>query len=129
MPVNEPTFAGHIKKLLHPNSWATQMELIAAATLFQVSIYYCTCVTNTFGNRKYQWEVVKPLAAANQFNYPHIVEDDPIHSAVIPHHFELVYYNNCHYDSVVMEGTDCTSSSPPQLSGTSDRDFTSTVSE
>jgi len=79
------------------------MELIAAATLFQVSIYYCTCVTNTFGNRKYQWEVVKPLAAANQFNYPHIVEDDPIHSAVIPHHFELVYYNICHYDSVVME--------------------------
>ena len=38
MPVNEPTFAGHIKKLLHPNSWATQMELIAAVTLS--SFYY-----------------------------------------------------------------------------------------
>jgi len=73
--------------------------------------------------------MVKPLAAANQFNYPKIVQDDPIHSAVIPHHFELVYYNNCHYDSLVMEGTDCASSSPPQLGGTSNRDFTSAVSK
>ena len=38
---------------------------------------------------------------ADQFRLPPIVEDDPVYSAVIPHHFELAYTKNCHYDCIV----------------------------
>ena len=33
--VNEPTFSGHIRKLITPCAWATHVEVMAAATYFQ----------------------------------------------------------------------------------------------
>lgn len=39
--VNEPTFPGHIRKLITPCTWATHVEVMAAATYFQVPVYEC----------------------------------------------------------------------------------------
>ena len=36
--VNEPTFSGHIRKLITPCAWATHVEVMAAATYFQVPV-------------------------------------------------------------------------------------------
>ena len=40
-PVNKPSFQKHLKFLQRPGSWATQVEVVTVATMFQVPVYYC----------------------------------------------------------------------------------------
>ena len=68
-------------------TWGTQIEMEAVACLFQVPDY--ECVQSQDGGM-YHWEVHHARAPPNQFRLPPIV-DDPVYSAVIPHHFELAY--------------------------------------
>ena len=52
--INAPDMNSHIKKLHRPGIWGTHVELLAAATYFQISIYIVK------GNQC-AWEVLHPL--------------------------------------------------------------------
>ena len=84
--------------MCRPFTWGTQIEIEAVACLFQVPVYECV---QSQDGKTYHWEVHHPRAQADHFRLPPIVEDDPVYSAVIPHHFELAYTKNCHYDFIV----------------------------
>ena len=112
MDKNEPTLKAYISKMCQPSTWGTQIEIEAAVALFQVPVYECV---QSQDGETYHWEVHHPRAPAGQFRHPTIVEDDPVYSAVIPHHFELAYKRNCHYDCIVDKESGQLSSSPPKI--------------
>ncbi len=87
----------HLKTLLSPSSWATQVEVVAAASLFNIPLYYYT--SNT-----YKWNVVKPLV--DRDSKPLIIcpQLTPLNDSVNllrPTHFELLNYTGTHYDAIV----------------------------
>ena len=51
--------------------------------------------TQSQDGNTYHWEVHHPRAPADQFRLPPTVEDNPVYSPVILHHFELAYTRNC----------------------------------
>ena len=55
------SITAHLKSLLSPSSWATQVEVAAATSLFNVPVYYCMEDNNT-----YKWNVVNPLTDKQQ---------------------------------------------------------------
>ena len=55
--VDSETIEDHIKKISSPRAWATQVEVVAAATVFEVPLYYCTRDQSNV----YKWNVVKPF--------------------------------------------------------------------
>ena len=61
-PVNKPLFHDHIKQPVLPNSWATQVEVIAVATMFSIPLYYCKMSED---NIKFcYWEMTYPIENA-----------------------------------------------------------------
>ena len=78
MDKNEPTLKAHISKMCQPSTWGTQIEIEAAACLFQVPVYECV---QSQDGETYQWEVHHPRAPADHFRHPIIVEDDPVYSS------------------------------------------------
>ena len=62
--VNELTFSGHIRKLITPCAWATHVEVMAAATYFQVPVYEC-CVD--LPKTKYRLECIAPQYPPSHF--------------------------------------------------------------
>lgn len=103
-PVNKPTFQEHLTFLEQPDTWATQVEVIAIATMFCVAVFYCREKDSL-----YHWEVINPLTCP--------VQGDNLTGAAIPHHFEL-YWDGSHYDCVVSQSTGICSNSTPVLRGT-----------
>ena len=65
MGVNEPTIEEHIKKIGLPHTWGTHIEILAIATLYEISVY----VTRQSLSGSYYWEEVKPLKA-DGVSYP-----------------------------------------------------------
>ena len=94
MNVNQGTMPGHIKVMLQPGTWATQVEVFAAATYFQVPIYYLVETKATPITPK--WHIVKPLDIPSKFCFP---DGSPQPTSVS--HFELVYYPYSHYNCVM----------------------------
>ena len=80
-PVNKPTFEGHLEYLQQPMSWATQVEVIAVATLFKVPVY-----NFTNNNGYFHWEIIKPIKE------PVVVNE--LFYDVKLHHFEFEYWDN-----------------------------------
>ena len=100
--LNEPSIREHVHKLLRPNTWGTHVEIMAAATYFQVPVYFC--YKNTMGI--YKWDVVKPLCPLEKLRLPDLTgmfADIPPKPDDLPPltHFELLYHSNVHYDCVV----------------------------
>ena len=90
--VNKPTIEEHIAHMGIPNTWGTQVELLAIATYYQVPV--CTYVVDDANLR---WEVIKPLSNAAHLYYPITMDGE----SYTPHgHFEPLYYPNSHYDSI-----------------------------
>lgn len=113
MQVNESTIQAHIKKLLRPSTWATQVEVLATASVFGISVYYCTPTSS--GN--FHWEVLKPLNdQLNQLTF--LFPPELSETLTIPRHLELSLVHN-HYDCVVSLKTGYLCSTPPQLYGPS----------
>ena len=48
----------HLKHLNSLNTWATQVEVAAAASVFHIPVYYCI--------EEYKWNIVKPLTDRKQ---------------------------------------------------------------
>ena len=106
--LNEPDINSHIRKMLAPGVWGTHVELVAAATYFQIPVYILK-------NNRCSWEVLFPLGPQRKFKYqlcPEIdVEADNFHR---PHHIELLHSDNCHYDSLI-SNSGGPSTSPPKI--------------
>lgn len=111
-PVNKPTIDEHIRHIGRPKSWGTHIELIAAATYFQVCVYYCSQHPQS---KEFKWRCIQPLHPRTQVHYPLIVEDPPA-EITVPHHFELVH-TGVHYDCVDLASTGTVSQVPPVETG------------
>ena len=93
MSRNEPTISGHLAR---PCSWGTHIEILAAATLFEVPVY--EYVQSPECDSEDHWEVHHPLASLHKLNQLPITE---LHHMHRPPHFELRYIINSHYDCIV----------------------------
>lgn len=96
----------HLKNMSKQHTWVTQAEVKAAATLFQIPIYYCT--TNT--ERCFCWNVTHPIQN-NSIQFPKM---NPICKVK---HIELLYTENFHYDAIISSTTGQVPMDLPQLSG------------
>jgi hypothetical protein len=79
--------SSHTKHIYILGSWGTDLELLAAATYFQIALYYC-CIDN----KTNQW-CIQPIASP--VVYP-IVNSYPERDMAT-----IVYWSDTHYDSVV----------------------------
>ena len=106
----------HLRALVSPPSWATQVELAAAASVLGVPLYYLE------EKEIYEWNVVKPLSDKQQRpivkapEFPVLDEDTTL---LRPAHFELFYQSNSHYDAIVDECSNKVCATPPPLSTSS----------
>ncbi len=95
----------------HPGSWGTHLEIIAAATLFPMSMYYCT---QSISSNLFTWGAFHPISS-HQIRFPLLVEDVLLSREKIDH-IELFYHQLVHYDAIVStENEICRT--PPQLTG------------
>ena len=85
----------HINGMEKDRVWGTDLEIHAAAALWQVKIYVCV-PDSTMSS--YSWICFNPLS---QLTIPIQCQELPCPSGVF--HFELLYAWRCHYD--VMIGT------------------------
>ena len=98
----------------NPNTWATHIEVLAIAAYFQVPVYFCTDPSQPSTGGTYRWECFNPIASRELLRYP-ILTEPLFEGANSIRHLELVYYRNCHYNSIVSIHTGVLHVSPPQL--------------
>ena len=85
-------------------SWATQAEVVAAASAFEIPVYFTA--------KKHGQKILCGMYVVQPFNstkktlklpvFPNISETI---SLLMPTHFELFYYGSLHYDAIVSEDT------------------------
>ena len=97
------------QRMLHPNTWGTHMEVIAAAAFVRVLVYY-TKSTQTGG---YSWACREPLPISG-LQFPEIVNPPPSDHGTMTD-FELAYMVNTHYDSMVTITTGRPSQEHPHI--------------
>ena len=85
----------HLNAMKLDRIWGTDLELHAAASLWQVPIYVCTQNPN---DPKYFWIVFKPINDSD-LTCKEECEQLPRPPGVL--HFELFHAWRCHYDVVV----------------------------
>ena len=96
-----------------PGVWATQVEVIAAATVFCVPVFFISPSTEEM-----KWNVIHPLHNSS-IRYPAFPDVDIDETNYLrPSHFELLYYQNYHYDTAVAMDTGSISTDVPILNGT-----------
>ena len=114
--VNKPTFDEHVAHIGKPNVWGTHIELFATATFFQVPVYTYK-VDDSLDTPK--WEIFRPLLEAKSLRFPVTVDHDLCSQT--PSHIELLYYSDCHYDSIIDCSTDRPCNTQPQLKSGEDK--------
>ena len=77
----------------------------------QIPVYYC-CVDNK--TKQWLWNCIQPIASPIELSYPIVVNSYPERN-VAPTHFEIVYWRDTHYDSVVSKETGNASTVPPAI--------------
>lgn len=80
----------HLKKMANHGTWATHLEINAAACFLQIPIYVCTQRTETL---VYYWELYKPLFTESAYSE---------RIAVRTSHIELAHIDRCHYEVITM---------------------------
>lgn len=116
--VNCKSIAEQVRHMNHPNSWGTHLEVVGAATLFQVPVYYCT---QSSPSEPFTWGVFRPICS-DRIRFPLIVQELIVEAQPIPH-FELYYHQSLHYDAIVSTETGKICTTPPQLTGRDDPDI------
>lgn len=104
----------HVQLILKNNSWGTQVELIAAATYFQVPIYVYEYLPSS---RSGKWTCVKPINNRKHLNCTTVTSifDEQFN---ISSHFELYHTKDVHYDCIVSKDTGSVPIIPPTLDKT-----------
>lgn len=105
--VNEISFEEHIKHIMRPGTWATHVEVKAAATYFQVPVYFCQDPPQ---HDAYCWHVFMPVRQSKSLRYP-TLEESVYDGISVPTHFEIKYIQNVHYSCIV-----CVDDSLPTVS-------------
>ena len=77
----------HINNMYKLGTWGTQVELVAASTLFQVPIYVASKNKNSLS---YHWRKYSPISVDNLV---------PINTG--KSHIELIHLNESHFDPVL----------------------------
>ena len=96
--------------------WATQVEVVATATIFRVPVYFC--LVSSISLNCCRWNDIHPLDEAKyELQYPVLPDLDEFVTLLRPQHFELLYYENYHYDTIVSIDSGKVCLSPPALSG------------
>ena len=88
--LNYTTIEEHIRCMGTPSEWGTYIEIVAATSLFQIPVYYCT----ESSKGRYTWGMYKPLPA-EKLTFPRIVEETFQNRLQISH-FKLLYHENKH---------------------------------
>ena len=95
--LNASDIDSYIIQMLRPGTWGTHIELLAAATFFQVPVY----ILKLSQNQQLKWEVYNPLGPQDNFRYQLCpVIDVGAEDFNRPDHFELLHSFGCHYDSI-----------------------------
>ena len=95
---------GHLKKMASCGTWATHLEINAAACFLQIPIYVCIQRTGTL---VYYWELYAPLFTESVWSEKQVIHTD---------HIELAHIDRCHYEVITMtDGS--TPEQPPMLNG------------
>ena len=85
--IQETSIETHIRKMYKSGTWGTHLEIIAAATLYQLPIYVASrCVQG----QAYYWRKYSPISVDNLVN---------INTG--RSHVELIHMNECHFDPVI----------------------------
>ena len=85
----------HINGMKLDRVWGTDLEIHAAASLWQVNIYVCQA---NISNSSYSWICFKPLPTS-EIVCPDECQQLPRPPGVL--HFELFYASRCHYDVII----------------------------
>ena len=89
------------------------MEVIAAATVFKVPIFFISPSTEEM-----KWNIIYPLNNSS-VHYPAFPDVDVDETSFLrPSHFELLYHQNYHYDAVVAVNNGRVTTDVPILTGT-----------
>ena len=97
-----------------PGTWATQVEVVATATIFRVPVYFFTINSHSVNNCR--WNVIHPLSELKwELRYPVLPDLDKSIPLLRPDHFEL-YYQSYHYNAIVSTESGKVCLSPPTLS-------------
>ena len=117
--VNKPTMEEQIEHVWESRTWATHVEVLATATVFQVPIFYCTKDLND----GFKWKVVKPICTSEKqkLSIPALPDVDPNITLLMPDHFEFLYFENHHYDVVVSSANGKVCADHPVLAGVNDQ--------
>ena len=97
------TIDSHLAHMKYDRIWGTQVELKAAASLFQMDLYVFTnCIgrlagSDSTGSEEYQWMKYSPLDAEKLVFPP---EEERPRSLDMIHHLELCH-SSYHFDCVV----------------------------
>ena len=119
--INQPTISAHINHMLKPGVWGTYLEVKAAATLFQIPIYFCSISPPSSVRRDYKWSVCHPISP-DKISFPLIFEGayEGLPSFQRIHHIEMLHHENSHYNVVVSTETGKLCETPPELTGRDD---------
>lgn len=77
----------HVSNMSKLGTWGTQVELIAASTLYNIPIYVASKSTNRLS---YHWRRYRPIAVDNLL----ITETSKTH-------IEMIHLDDCHFDPVI----------------------------
>lgn len=87
----------HLLRMQHLTVWATQVELQAAASLYQIPVYILTFPKQL---DTYNWQCYQPWAPSN-LNFSH---NEPLPNQLSNlDHIELLHLRNCHFDCILHE--------------------------
>ena len=100
---DETTIDDHLKKISVLGSWATQVEVVAAASAFEIPVYF---YSKKPGSEDFVWNVVRPFNSTKKtLKLPVFPDISETISLQMPTHFELFYYDSLHYNAIVSEDT------------------------
>ena len=108
---NASTIDQHCQLNWISGTWATLVDVLAAATVFGVPVYF---VSHTA--KEFKWNVIYPLKDP-RIRYPDFPDMQET-TLLKPSHFELLYYENLHYDAIVAADTGRVSLHKPVLTET-----------
>ena len=104
------TFEEHISAMKQQGAWATQLEIFAAASLYQLPIYLCSPHPTT---HEYRWLMFKPVDHAHLY-----FQEDMLKMLPTSNHIELCHTGGDHFDCV-FDQDNAIPTTPPQLNNNS----------
>lgn len=105
----EGTMEQHVSRMRNLGTWATQVELAATATFFQIPVFSCSPHPAT---GEYQWLLIRPLT--DDRTYP--VVESSLRSIISVSHIELCNTSATHFDCIVCQEDGTLPTTAPVLS-------------